>query len=273
MRECLYYWLVEPVRTTFRDEAGSIPALEVPIEAGIGAVSFAVFVDEHGLPICARLHFPCGDEDRIPEDVLPLIQAVREHFLSALRLEFSADAHLFPRAIWQFIDSGSEYSFGLNISATAPLLTLDPEAFRRTFQGCFQWREEVRLLLDGADTGIPLQYRFLSLYRLLELLLKPHRHWQREDLVGAFAPYAESIREAGFLRSPVNTLHELRDACAHIRHGAELGVTHLNLAQAARVEKFLPILLDVIIDLLNIRCGPSLTFGRGAKPQPEPTGS
>ena len=265
LRECLYYWLVEPLGRSFRDEAGSVPAFEVPIETKTGTVYFAVFLDEHRLPAYARLRFPCGHEDHITEDRLPLIQSVKEHFLSVLRLEFSEDAYLFPRPIWAFIDTGAQFSIGLDITVIEPTLAFDPEVFRRMFSSSFKQREEVRLLLDGSDKRIPLQYRFLSLYRLLELLLRPDRQWKKEDLERAFVPYAERVNDAGFSRSPVNALHELRDSCTHIRNGGEFGVTHLNLGQAARIEKFLPILIDVCIALLNSRFAPSLSFGRGPK--------
>lgn len=266
MRECLYYWLVEPIRQSFCDKATFKAAVDIPIETTTGKVHFAIFLEENGLPAYGRLQFACGDDDRIPEARLPLLQSVKEHFLSVLRLEFSEDAYLFPRPIWTFIESGSEYSVGLKMQVVESAAVFDPLVFQKTFEASFEHREEVRLLLDGADKRIPLQYRYLSLYRLLELILRPDGQWKKDDLESALRPYGDRLKEEGFSRSPVNTLHELRDSCAHIRTGQAFGVTHLNQQQATRVEKFLPILLDVCVSLVNSRFGPSLTFGRGPKP-------
>lgn len=265
MRECLYYWLVEPVRRVFRDEPSTTPALTVPIDTNTGQVDFALFVDEYQLPAYARLRFPC-EEDRIPEDRLPLIQAVREHLLSVLRVTFHSDVDLFPAAIWTFIEKGAAYSVGLQISVPESPPSFQPEECRRLFTASFAQREEVRLFLDGGDKRIPLQYRYLSLYKLLELLLRPDSQWQAPELEAAFTPHAERVREAGFNRKPLKVLHELRDGCAHIRQGRVFGVTHLNHAQAARVEHFLPILIDVCVQLLKERYSTYFTVGRGEKP-------
>ncbi len=266
MRECLYYWLIEPIRQSFHDKATSKAAVDIPIETTTGTVHFAIFLDENGLPAYGRLRFACGDDDRIPKERLPLLQSVKEHFLSVLRLEFSEDTYLFPRPIWTFIESGAEYSVSLEMQVVESAAVFEPLVFQNTFAASFEHREEVRLLLDGADKRIPLQYRYLSLYRLLELILRPDRQWKKDDLESALQPYGDRLKKAGFSRSPVNALHELRDSCTHIRTGQAFGVTHLNLQQAARIEKFLPILLDVCVSLLNSRFGPSLTFGRGPKP-------
>lgn len=269
MRECLYYWLVEPTQQTFHDESTSSPAVDIPIETPNGPVQFAVFLDGVGRPAYGRLRFSCGDEDRIPLDRLPLVQAVKEHFLSVLRLEYSEDATLFPHPFYAFIRLGNQHSIGLDIQRFEPTPVLDTTAFRNLFAASFMHREEVRLLVDGADKRIPLQYRYLSLYRLLELYLRPDGKWDQAKLESVLQPYADRLRQAGFSRTPVNALHELRDSCAHIRTGQEFGVTHLNLDQAARVEKFLPILLEVCVLLLNSRFGPSLKIGIGRKPKAE----
>jgi len=271
MRECLYCWLVEPIRPRFLDESSAAPAVEIPIHTKKQIVRFAVFLDENGLPAYGRLRFTCGNADEIPNELMPLLQAVREHFLTLLRLDFSANVNLFPRTIWWFIDYGADYSYGLDMRPLYSAPVFDSSNFQKLFTSGFDHREELRLLLDGTDTRIPLQYRYLSLYRLLELVLRPDREWKKRDLCSELQPYSDRLKAAGFLRNPVNTLHELRDGCAHIANGQEFGVTHLRFKQTKKVEKFLPILLDVCLSLLNKKFGASLTVGRGPKPMAEPT--
>jgi len=266
VRECLYYWLVEPMQESFLDESTSSPSVDIPIETSTGLVHFALFLDATGRPAYGRVRFHCGDEDQIPKQRLPLLQSLKEHFLSVLRLEYSEDAYLFPHPFWAFIRLGDHHSIGLGIQRFEPAPALDSVAFRNLFSASFKHREEIRLLIDGADKRIPLQYRYLSLYRLLELYLRTGRQWDQSELESSLQPHADRLRQAGFSRMPVKALHEMRDSCAHIRTGQEFGVTHLNLDQAARVEKFLPILIDVCVSLLNSRFGPSLRVGVGRKP-------
>lgn len=261
-RTCYYYWIVEPVGSALVDDAGTAPTWELTIQTLMGELSLALFVGPMSMPTHARLTVPGLSGDTLPEQLLPILQATREHLLTVLRLSLGNEVTLFPRPVWMFADDGSPPSVNLALRIEEGSPVFDAEAAKRLFSGSFERREHLRLLVDGGNRSLPLQFRFLSLYRLLELELRHSDEWDSERLEAVLNPYADRFVGAGFTRTPLNTVHELRDACAHIRSGGKMGVTHLNHRQAARVEKCLPILLDACVEVVNDAADGRFRVGR-----------
>ncbi len=265
MKTCLYYWMLEPVRPQFKDNHESKPAWEVEIQHVQGTATFALFTDDAGLPIHARLTLPCLEREELPSEHLPLIQALREHLLSVLRLTFRQDALLFPHPVWMFVDDPKSFSVGLDLAIEYGGQSFPAEAARNLFVASFTQREAVRLFIDGNDSNIPLQYRFLSLYRLLELVYRQRGRWRSAELAQALSAFAPRFKEAGFQQKPLGLLHSLRDSCAHIRTTrGRLGVTHLNHREAARVQACLPVLLDFCARLVSERSEGQFRLGHHA---------
>jgi hypothetical protein len=254
-RTCYYYWIVAPVGSTLKDDASTVPTWELPIRTPMGELSFAIFVGANSLPTHARMKVPGLADDTLPDSLLPILQTTREHLLTVLRLSLGNEVILFPHQFWIFVDDGDPPSINLAIQIQEGPPVFNAEAAKQLFSGSFEHREHLRLLVDGGNTSLPLQFRFLSLYRLLELELRHSGRWDEERLDAFLRPYSHRFVEAGFIRTPANTVRELRDACAHIRSGRGMGVTHLNHREAIRVEKSLPILLDVCVDVLNNAAG------------------
>ena len=69
-------------------------------------------------------------------------------------------------------------------------LNFDIEKMKRLFAGSFPYREEIRLFIDGNDGRIPLQYRYLSLYKVIELHYKKHGQWHEDGLELLLEKYA-----------------------------------------------------------------------------------
>jgi len=254
MKTCLHYWLIEPLRKDFADTSGSTPAFEVPINFGNESYNVALFVDNDGLPEYARLEIPRLSKEEIPKELLPLIQAVKEHLLSILRFTYHPEANLFPRPIWTFVEEGTPHKIGLQISQITGKLSFDSDRARRVFIGSFPHREELRLLIDGLDKRIPLQYRYLSLYKILELNFRTQRKWRKKQLEAVLKPYEAVFKQKGFLREPLSHIHEIRDKCAHIKSSKDvIGVTQLNQKEATQVERILPILTEICVAAINTR--------------------
>jgi hypothetical protein len=249
-------WLIEPIRSNFSDSSESIPAFEAPIVFNDKDYKLALFVDNNGLPEYARLTI-CGlQSNAIPQDILPLIQVVKEHLLSVLRVMYHPDANLFPRPIWTFIEENVPYKMGLEISQLTPAMTFNPEKTHDLFVGSFPHREELRLFIDGQDSHIPLQYRYLSLYKILELHFKDRDKWLEDKIEIILQRYEDRFRSAGIERKPLTHIHILRNKCAHFRTRGRkdtIGVTHLHHKEAAEVERILPILTDICVDVINER--------------------
>jgi hypothetical protein len=95
------------------------------------------------------------------------------------------------------------------------------------------------------NQAIPPEYRFLSLYKLLEMQFRRRGEWNEAKLQKYLLPLAPEFAQRGFKETPLQLLHEVRDKCAHVRTGKRrevLGVSELNHRQLVRVLKILPIL-------------------------------
>lgn len=273
MKTCFYYLLIEPVRGGFHDTADAEPAFSIEIAAKDRDCQLALFVDENGLPAYARLTIPKIVDELIPEDVLPMIQEVKEHLLSALRFGYHQEVNYFPRPIWTFVEEGNAQKVGVAIKFHGDV-PFDPERTRQMFAAGFPYRQEVRLLVDAADGRIPLQYRYLSAYKVIELEFKSKGRWKKTELDNFLLPFADRARSLGVSKSLSRYLHDLRDKCAHIRTGKDaFGVTHLDNKQAAEVEKCLPLLGDIAIAVINRRGGKSFSLHHGPKSLPPPEAS
>jgi hypothetical protein len=214
---CLYYWLVDPVQNGFLDTSESQPAFEIPIKTNKGVYKFAVFVSDSRNPEYARLTLPDLEEEKIPNDLLPYIQAIREHFLSILRITYNPEATLFPRPFWTFLDDLSSYTMGFEIKRNSNF-SFDIERARNLFISYFPYRDEIRLFIDGNDNRIPLQYRFLSLFKIIELQFIKQGHWQEERIKALLDKYQSSFKDIG-VEKPYKHIRMLRDKCAHIKTG------------------------------------------------------
>ena len=158
-----------------------------------------------------------------------------------------------PSTAWAFIENGQPAKMSLLIDEFGST-SYDPEPTKNLFIHSFEFRELMRLYVDGVDDRLPLQYQFLSLYKLLELCFRNRGHWNKKALAELLNSYAETFLAQGFHDEPVATLHALRDKCAHIKSKREvLGVTHLNLTEVARVERILPALRAVCAVCINER--------------------
>lgn len=255
MYSCLHYWLFAPLRGGLEDSPERLPAFTLNVHSLDGKVyAVSLYCDQHGQPEFARFVISDLASEAIPESVLPLIQSVKEHLLSALRLTFKPDLTFAePSSIWSFISEGAPWLVKLRIDEFDKGI-YDPERTKDIFVHTFSIRELVRLYVDGLDKRIPLQYRFLSLYKILENRFRKKGHWDNEALANILEPHSSELARMGFRGKPAATLHDLRDRCAHIKTGKDiLGVTHLNLNEATRVERVLPYLRAVCAVVINDR--------------------
>jgi len=109
----------------------------------------------------------------------------------------------------------------------------------------------MKLLSDAQDERLPLQYRYLSIYKLLEMEYKREGRWKQEFERAANKSEAE-FKNLGIKMKPVNYIHYLRDRCAHIKTNREAyGVTQLSRKDMVEISKFLPTLNRFCIGIIN----------------------
>jgi hypothetical protein len=270
MKTCHYYLLIEPTRGGFHDTAASKPSFEITIETTERRCQLALFTDDHGLPLYGRLTIPHLPDESIPEALVPLIQEAKEHLLSALRFGWHQDVVYFPRPVWTFSNDDEAQDIGLGITLEGEF-PFDADKARQVLVGGYPLREELRLLIELGDGRIPLQYRYLSGYKILELQFKSKGKWKKKDLERFLLPFQPAAKKLGVTKALQKYLHDLRDKCAHIRTGKDVvGVTHLSSKKAGEVEAFLPLLAEMALAVINARGGKAFSIHTGPKPLPSP---
>lgn len=192
-------------------------------------------------------------EESLPESVLPLLNVIKEHALAVLRLSYQEETHYYPAAAWAFFDEGQDYNFGLRIEIRDNEV-VNADLAKALFVHSYPYKHELRLLVDGNDPHIPVPYRFLALYKLLEHEFKTKGEWRTSDLEAFVGTYDSEFKKLGISKSPTNHLHDLRDRCAHIRTGRSkeaIGVNSLNHKETIAVQQMLPVMRDIGRDLIN----------------------
>lgn len=241
------------------DDPDRVPAFTVNVVA-LDQKTYEVnlYCDEQGHPTFARCRITDLNSEALPEAALPILQSLGEHLLSVLRLTYRPDVSWAdPSAAWSFIKNGDPAKVSLLMERFGNT-SYDPEPTRNLFIHSFEVRELMRLYVDGMDARLPLQYQYLSLYKLLEVRYRKHGQWKKKELSDLLKPFAKNFIDQGINGEPSTVLHEIRDKCAHIKTkfkgGSEaLGVTHLNLSAVARVERILPVLRAVCAVTINER--------------------
>jgi hypothetical protein len=250
--QCFYYWALDLPTRRITDKEHRVPVFEVQVKYKDRAHKVAVFADQNGRVELLRLTLVGLQNERIPDELLPFIQSIREHMLTTLRLAYDARARLFDYHFWAFKPDGESPTTDLAID-----FNLQPhlrgELMRNVFTNSFNHREEFRLFNDGTNEGIPPQYRFLSLYKLLEIRFRKKGEWQSE-----FSDYMSRFKsqfdEKQLSSDPISLIHALRDKCAHIKTGKKrelLGVSELNHKELVIVLKVLPIMAEIGADILQ----------------------
>lgn len=252
---CYYYWLFSPHRGGFTDSFDLTPAFTVDIAPdGIHEYSLALFCDQDGYPHFARLCIHGLTSKDIPDSILPLLQIIKEHLLSVLWV-YDRDIKLArPGVVWNFVPNKEPPTMGLSIKEEGHS-KFDANGIKNLFIHTMPIRESFRLYLDGANERIPLQYRFLSFYKLLELNFKDGNLWRHDSINKLLNSFQEDFVALGYNKEPIKVLHDIRDRCAHIKTGKNLGVTHLNHSAAVKVSELLPILRAICANVINQKAG------------------
>ncbi|OAF05812.1 hypothetical protein AYJ54_02670 [Bradyrhizobium centrolobii] len=110
-----------------------------------------------------------------------------------------------------------------------------------------------KLLSDSQQPTLPLPYRYLSVYKVLEKEFKVGKKWP--GLPGLLSPYEAEYRNLRISgRSLENYIHEVRDLCAHIKldtSPATLGITGLNNEELGKVEQLFALLKKIVLQHLT----------------------
>jgi hypothetical protein len=125
---------------------------------------------------------------------------------------------------------------------------------RNVLVASMPYRHLMKLLADAQLPTLPLQYRYLSVYKILELEFRVNRRWV--GLNEILKPYEQEYVAMNV--SPLaltNIIHAMRDKCAHIKVGANdsLGIVGLDGPDAKIVTSLVPLLGRIVSTYLNTK--------------------
>jgi hypothetical protein len=251
MGNVLHYWMVEPPRGGIFDDGKKQPAFEVQMKSHDGRqTDAAVFCDDSGDPEFIRVRDHGATIQTVNANA-DLVMVAREHVVSVLRFTWFGGGRLLPTS---FYTEEPDVGSGASIRVEWPSsFAFDGNAAKDFFVHTFEKRQSVRLLADGINDDIPLQYRYLSLYKFLEIRFRgDDDRWDHGAITRALGAHRDAFGALRLDRTFEQELNHLRDRCAHIRSGSgkrrRLGVTSLNYEARVEVERLMPILLGVCRD-------------------------
>jgi len=258
MKDGYFYFPIEPLREKYEDNEQVRPSVIIPVISKNGKqFEVALYADAQTIYFC-RIKVPNMKENKISEEDAEIINILKEHLLSVLRLTYDRDVSMPALNFWTFL--GPTEKMGLSLEVEQFLnknYQINADNIRNVYVNTFKIRNQIRLLSDSQDRRIPLQYRFLSLYKILELEFRQKGKWETPDFAEFIARFEPLFKEKCMPRKKlVNYIHELRDKCAHIKSNKNVvGVTELNPKERAEVDKFLPVFIQICTTLIKEKHG------------------
>jgi hypothetical protein len=252
MKDCYYYFSIEPMQTSYKDNAGISPLVEIPVKTKRGMGSIALLGKPNEVHLL-RVMIPLLQEEKLTDKDCSLIQDLKEHALSILRLCYDADSQLTPFTFWHFTDSGTGPSLDLRAEELLnSQWRLDSENFKNSYLNGYDNRHQLHLLSEALNQRVPIQFRFLSVYKFLEHEYKDGGSW-KPDLEVLLDRFQASFDQLQLSTLPLKKyIHALRDRCAHIRgRGKLVGVTALSNKDALELQKALPLLMEICSSAFN----------------------
>lgn len=255
-----FYYVIEPAVGEYRDDDTHKPVWTVPIAVrrkGSGDVvktfSLSVFGD-HNRIFMFKVRVPEFDEANAEKD-LEIVQGVKETAIAVLRLTYDPQAEIHPLTFAADEEDEKPYSVGLKMQELLnENFRLHYENIRASFVNAWPMKYDIKLLSYGIHPTLPLEFRFLSLYKLLELNLKGKGKWGSEYnklLAGFEGEY--TVLNVSNLKFR-NYIEDLRDRCAHIKSKREdvpMGITMLSNKDALEVDKVIPLMIKICASVIN----------------------
>jgi hypothetical protein len=205
-------------------------------------------------------------DGKLSDRQIEILDGLNDHALAILKLTHDSAADL-VRFGDNTISIGAHDQDGkpnLNISINEikPEQKISAQNICNVLASTMEIRPLFKLLADTQTPTLPLQYRYLSLYKMFELEFRKHRKWT--GLRELFASHEDDYSKLNISKSPLLSLfHDMRDKCAHAKIGGEekIGIMALNNPDAKVVQSLLPFLLRIITEHITTKV-PGLRFSQ-----------
>ncbi|MFA6238136.1 MAG: hypothetical protein WC635_12455 [Bacteriovorax sp.] len=256
MKKCYFYFLIKPLNEQVIDDNTNI-GFEIKIQNHNIALAFLQHSD--GQPKALRFEVGNLEKEDISEQALNVIHSSKEHFLSIMRMNYDPDLEFLEKAIWHYTEVSNKPD--LNLKFKEALSPPNAEAIKNVFINTASHRKLVKLLTDGVSTRLPLKFRYLSLYKIVEFKFLKRGKWQTGELKLFLSKYESKIDSKFFKRPLFNTIHDIRDRCAHFKtNGDGLGISSLNRKDEMEIQSIIEILVEVARDIVNTELSGSATI-------------
>jgi len=245
------YTIILPLQEEYKDD-GTRDLFSIPIEVeGVGRFEASAIGNEDHVELLRVATL--NSDGLLSQSQQESVVAIKSHLLAVLRITYDIDIQEFRQGT-TFLGIGTKDVNGrpsLNVSLKVHNNQgkIDTRNIQNTFLATSRIQPLIVLIGDVQNGSLPLQYRYLSLYKAFELEFRPAGKWA--DLKKVFIPISSQYEaKKAKDRSLVARFHELRDSCAHIRTGSKdkLGLVGLFHPDARDVELLLPLLTGVLIE-------------------------
>ncbi|MCW5733709.1 MAG: hypothetical protein KIS73_06275 [Enhydrobacter sp.] len=254
-----YYKMIAPVRECYRDD-GTRTLFQIPVLHESGAEMEVALIGEPSAPESIRIRLE-NPTHNFTNDQWEAINHLAGYMLTTLRLvhDYSADFARYSGheiAAWTQADKEGRPTLNIDVKVMAgPPRHIPIDEVRNTFAHTFDNRALFNALADSQRTVLPIQYRYLCLFKVLEHEFKIAGKWGdrlRLFLQPHDAEFQQLDCGPGTLLRAVN---DLRDKAAHIKTGKRSDVVGITWRDAGRIEKVMPLLHRIVLNHIEERYG------------------
>ncbi|WP_321422751.1 hypothetical protein [uncultured Methanobacterium sp.] len=255
MKTAYYYFFVEPLIDKYEDNDTILPKFSIKVYTESKTYVVSLYANEKQIYML-RITVPDLEKDQITEEDAKIVQSLKEHMLSILRINYDGEISLFPKNIHSFAEDGKPYNFGVNLESFS-VKPMKFDKIRSAFMGTLNIRTQLKLLSDSQNPNIPRQCQLISLYKLLELEFKEKGKWKDKEFDNFIMRFEDDFNKLNLSnRELKNYIHEIRDRCAHIKSNKDvLYYIELNGKNVKEVESFLNFLINMCTILIDEKYG------------------
>jgi len=259
---CCVYKLFSPLIRTFtdRDDAGLVFDFGV---GGLGLPAYlSLYADDQSQPLLARVTLPGVREDTVwPPNAWEKTAELHAHLLSVLKLQQGEQVGLAPfgtnlMTLTTYPSKGAVVGIDVTVHDIIgqPPEPLGLDEAQPLMQSTINIRWGLDLLVTVRSEAVPLQFRFLAAYMIVEMVLKNGDGQWDPRVHTLLAPYEQVILN-GRNGEPLARLESLRAGCAHGWRSKRKRKPYTSLLtpnEYAELHRVLPALARVAAQALNL---------------------
>lgn len=259
MKTCYLYSLLAPVGEHFEDTRASPPPLvDIPIELKDGRQWGFAILGRPDKILAVRITIPEMEGPIIdPEDYKRYLK-LRLFALDCIRINYDPTIEYFRQndavfSMHNFIEPEAGPNFQINIGQPLnPDYRVNAMGLKFLMAAPPDMRAIIHLLAEGNDYRLPIQFRFLSFYKIIELHYTITTNKVFNEFIQPFLPsFQELYPEASTIGKLCTALGKLRARCAHIElKSGERGFSHPE-AELEEAAKAMPLITRIAIQCIR----------------------